>query len=128
MSQKKKGASVGASELPIMFSIENSNRHELFITSTAAGLSDLTSEIESLTASSPNCKEFMSKYKKAGAETVVEIRVKWGAAGRDAKTWPANTVLTEENTEAVLMMIERGGGLGRDVLEVKLKGQDKGGE
>jgi len=126
MSLKKKGSS-GASEIPIMFAIENSNRHELFIISTAAGLSDLTSEIETLAASSPNCKEFMSKYKKAGGEQVAEIKVKWGAAGRDPKIWPANTVLTEENTEAVLMMIERGGGLGRDVLEVKLKGQEKDG-
>jgi hypothetical protein len=120
-----KGKAVGASELPVLFSIDGSARHELFIISTAASLSDLTSEIESLTASSPNCKEFMSKYKKTGEEKVAELKVRWGAAGRDPKIWPATTVLTEENTEAVLMMIERGGGLGRDVLEVKMKGEAK---
>jgi hypothetical protein len=120
-----KSKSVGASEIPLLFSIENSNRHELFIISTAAGLSDLTSEIESLAATSPNCKEFMSKYKKAGEEKVVELKVRWGVAARESKIWPQVTVLTEENTEAVLMMIERGGGLGRDVIEVKLKGQEK---
>jgi hypothetical protein len=120
-----KSKSVGASEIPLLFSIENSNRHELFIISSAAGLSDLTSEIETLAASSPNCKEFMSKYKKAGEEKVVELKVRWGVAARESKIWPQTTILTEENTEAVLMMIERGGGLGRDVIEVKLKGQEK---
>lgn len=125
MSKSKKSSS-GASELPILFAIDGSGRHELFIISTAAGLSDLTSEIESLVVSSPNCKEFMSKYKKAGDEKVAEIKVKWGSTGRDSKIWPASTVLTEENTEAVLMMIERGGGLGRDILEVKMeKKEDK---
>jgi hypothetical protein len=121
MSQKKKSS--GASEIPVIFQIAGSARHELFIISTASGLSDIKSEIETLAASSPNCKEYMSKYKKEGKETVAEIKVKWGAAGRDAKLWPGSTVLTEENTEAVLMMIERGGGLGRDIFEVKLEGQ-----
>lgn len=126
MASKKK-ASSGAAEIPIIFTIDKSNRHELFIISTASSLSDITSEIESLSASSPNCKEFMSKYKKQGEEKVTEIKVKWGAAGgRDSKIWPQTTIMTEENTEAVLMMIERGGGLGRDVLEVKVEAKKEG--
>jgi hypothetical protein len=124
MATKKKTMS-GASEIPLIFSIDGSARHELFIISTAASLSDLISEIESLTASSPNCKEFMSKYKKAGEEKVAELKMKWGVAGRESKIWPATTILTEENTEAVLMMVERGGGLGRDVLEVKMKTEEE---
>jgi len=122
MSAKKKAPM--ASEIPLLFTITNSNRHELFIVSTASSYSDLTSEIASIASTSPNCEEFMSKYKKKGEEKVVEVKVKWGNAGqRDGKIWPTATKLTEENTEAVLMMMEKGGGLGRDVLEVRLEGQ-----
>ncbi|KAF2433470.1 hypothetical protein EJ08DRAFT_607130 [Tothia fuscella] len=120
MSQKKKPS--GASEIPILFTIGGS-RHELFIISTASSYSDITSEIATLAASSPNCTESLSKYKKAGEEKVTEIKVKWAATARDAKIWPTSTILTEDNTEAVLMMIEKSGGLGRDVFEVRLEGQ-----
>lgn len=48
--------------------------------------------------------------------------VKWGVStGRDA-IWPKSTVVTEGNLEACLVMMERGGGVGRDVLEVVLEG------
>jgi len=71
----------------------------------------------------------MSKYKKKEEEKVASMKIRWGASGgRDEKIWPKATVLTEENIEAVLMMMERGGGVGRDVLEVKLEGQKDEGE
>jgi len=55
-------------------------------------------------------------------EKVKNMKVKWGvSSGRDA-IWPKATVVTEENLEAVLLMMERGGGVGRDVLEVVLEG------
>jgi hypothetical protein len=126
MATKKK--SVGASEIPLLFTIINSNRHELFITSTLTSYSDLASEIASLASTSPNCEEFMSKYKKQGEQKVASMKVKWGVAtGRDA-IWPKSTVLTEENLEAVLLMMERGGGVGRDVVEVVLEGMSEEGK
>jgi len=63
----------------------------------------------------------MTKYKKKSEapEKVKSMCVKWG--GRDA-IWPKSTFVTEENLEACLVMMERGGGVGRDVLEVVLEG------
>ncbi|QDS69299.1 hypothetical protein FKW77_002717 [Venturia effusa] len=118
-----KSKSTGASEIPLLFTIVSSNRHELLITSTLTSYSDLTSEIATLASTSPNCEEFMAKYKKKGAEEKVKsMKVKWGVStGRDA-IWPKATIVTEENLEAVLLMMERGGGVGRDVLEVVLEG------
>ena len=66
MSAKKKAPM--ASEIPLLFTITHSNRHELFIVSTATSYSDLASEIASIASTSPNCEEFMSKYKKKGEE------------------------------------------------------------
>jgi hypothetical protein len=121
----KRPKSAGASEIPLLFTIVNSNRHELFITSTLTSYSDLTAEIASLAASSPNCEEFMAKYKKKEEQKVASMKVKWGvSSGRDA-IWPKTTVLTEENLEACLLMMERGGGIGRDVLEVVLEGVEE---
>ena len=124
MPLKNKGPPQGG-EIPLLFTINGSNRHELFIISTLASYSDLSSEIASLAVSSPNCKGFMSKYEKK-EDKVAEIKVKWGnAGGRDAKLWPNSTKLTEENTEAILQMMERGGGIGRDVLDVRFEGQEE---
>lgn len=69
----------------------------------------------------------MAKYKKQAAapERVKSMCVKWGVStGRDA-IWPKKTVVTEGNLEAVLWMMERGGGVGRDVFEVVLEGGEE---
>jgi len=68
----------------------------------------------------------MAKYKKKGVEEKVKsMKVKWGvSSGRDA-IWPKATVVTEGNLEACLLMMERGGGVGRDVLEVVLEGMSE---
>ncbi|KAF2843476.1 hypothetical protein M501DRAFT_994415 [Patellaria atrata CBS 101060] len=109
---------------PILFTI-GGNRHELILVPHDTPLGDLNDAIARAAASSPNCAEFMSKYKKQEeAETVTEIKVRWSAQGRDAKIWPATTVVTAENCTAVLLMMEKG--VGQDVLEVKLGGPQAG--
>ena len=51
--------------------------------------------------------------------SVGEIKVKWGMeAGRDSRVFPKETLLTEDNSEAVLRTMSYG--VGRDVLDVKL--------
>lgn len=107
--------------LPLLFTLNGSSRHELILVSPSTPLSTLTSLVSNAAASSPNCEEFMSKYKKKSEtpEQVAEVKVHWASVGRDAKIFPATTVVTEENCEAVLRMIEAGG-VGRDVLEVKM--------
>ena len=64
----------------------------------------------------------MAKYKKkdenAPKETVSEIKVRWASEGRDAKVFPKETVITEENAQAVFRMMELGNG--KDVLEVQM--------
>ncbi|KAK0642705.1 hypothetical protein DIS24_g8745 [Lasiodiplodia hormozganensis] len=108
------------SAFPIIFNIDGSSRHEVLLVSPNATLADLTAQIESTAGTSPNCAEFMAKYaKKKGDQKVVSIKVRWAMAGRDHKTFPATTTLTDENAQAVLSLIERSG-VGKDVLEVKL--------
>ena len=67
----------------------------------------------------------MSKFKKkdesSAKETVSEIKVKWAAEGRDSKIFPKDSVITEENAQAVFRMMELGNG--KDVLEVQMEPQ-----
>ncbi|OJD31384.1 uncharacterized protein BKCO1_4900076 [Diplodia corticola] len=108
------------SAFPIIFNIDGSSRHEVLLVSPSVSLADLSAKIESTATSSPNCQEFMAKYaKKKGDQKVEAIKVRWAMAGRDHKTFPSTTALTDDNTEAVLHLIERSG-VGKDVLEVKL--------
>ena len=87
-------------------------------------LPDLTSRIERLIATSPNAGEFMGKYRsKDISETVREITVKWAAEGRDSRVFVKETLVTEENVEAVLRMM--GVGVGRDVFDVKVRVVEK---
>lgn len=112
------------STFPLLFTLNGATRHEIIMVTPSTPLKALNKAITSAASSaSPNCSEFMSKYKKKNEESkesIVEMKVHWSSAGRDSKIFPASTVLTEENCEAVLNMIEKVG-VGRDVLEVKLE-------
>ncbi|KAJ9645741.1 hypothetical protein H2199_002781 [Coniosporium tulheliwenetii] len=113
---------------PILFAIDGSHRHEIMLVESTDSLKTLNAKISSLAADSPNCQEFMSKYrKKGGPQHITEMKVRWSTAGREAKTWPATTTVTPDNLEAVLKMVEISG-IGRDVLEVKLEAGEEGGE
>lgn len=105
---------------PQLFTIDGSARHEVLLISPTIKLANLREQMQSATVDSPNCVEFMSKYKKAGADKIGEIKVKWSSAGRDPKTWPTSTTLTDDNIEAIMRMI-MDSGVGKDVLEVKLE-------
>jgi hypothetical protein len=110
--------------VPILFTVNGSSRHELMLISpTHATLDGVFAEILQLTASSPNCAEFMSKYKKKPEDDteheVQEIKVKWNSQSHDPKIFPASTVVTKENFKAVITMIGASG-VGRDVFEVQV--------
>jgi len=111
-------------DFPILFTVNGPKRHEVLITSTTASLKQLSAQIENLIADSPNSQEFMVKYKKPGPkEKVTEMKMRWSAEGRDPKWWPQSTVVTEDNVDAVLSLVERTG-VGKDVLEVTMTGSD----
>lgn len=113
---------------PLLFTLDSSHRHEVILVSSKTSLSALEGQIQKASTSSPNCTEFMSKYKKAPGESdgaegegggdkkKAEIKVRWSDFGRDPKVWPKATVVTDENWEALLKLIEPS----KDVLEVKL--------
>ncbi|KAI6808480.1 hypothetical protein KC357_g8704, partial [Hortaea werneckii] len=105
------------------------------LTSPKQTLSALQTHLTNLATTSPNCAEFLSKYRNRSiTESVSEIRVRWAIAdpgtpagsGRDGKIWPKETVLTEENFTAVMRLLEWGGG--RDVLDVKMARGEGGGQ
>ena len=52
-------------------------------------------------------------------EVVKEIVVKWAPEGRDSKFFVKETVVTEENLEAVFRMMAVG--VGKDVFVVKIE-------
>lgn len=103
---------------PVLFTLDGSGRHEVILISSKTTLGGLSSEISSAASASPNCAEFMSKYKKKeeGAENVSELKVRWSTGGRDPKVWPQSTIITEENVGAVLKLLDPA----KDVLEAKL--------
>lgn len=83
-------------------------------------IDELKQSISTLASSSPNCAEFLSKYKSKGTtETVTEIKVKWASEGRDKQLFPKETILTEDNCEPVLRMMAIG--VGKDVFDVKME-------
>ncbi|RMY47678.1 hypothetical protein D0863_15580 [Hortaea werneckii] len=107
----------------------------VLLTSPTQTLSALQTALTNLATTSPNCAEFLSKYRNRNiTESVSEIRVRWAIAdsrtpagwGRDGKIWPKETVLTEENFRAVMRLLEWGGG--RDVLDVRMVRGEGGGE
>lgn len=63
----------------------------------------------------------MAKHKNPESgpkETIQEIKIHWSESGRDRKTWPEYTVVTEENWPAVLELLRPS--VGKDVLEIKV--------
>ena len=59
-------------------------------------------------------------YRSEGVtEVVKEIVVRWAPEGRDSKVFVKETVVTEENLEAVLRMMAVG--IGKDVFVVKIE-------
>ncbi|TID27055.1 hypothetical protein E6O75_ATG01548 [Venturia nashicola] len=109
-------------QIPILFTIASSNRHDLLLTTPSTSYTHLTTSIATLASTSPNCEEFMSKYKKRRSASiparVKSLKVKWGVG---STTWPRVTVVTEENLGAVLCMMERGVGSGGMLLRLFLR-------
>ena len=107
---------------PILFTLPPSNRHELILldTSSKPTLKALNKQITATIASSPNCAEFMGKYKsnEGPAEQIQEIRVHWNPKERDTKIWPEHTIVTEENFAAILEVLKASPAGG--VLEIKV--------
>ncbi|KZM22314.1 uncharacterized protein EKO05_0000157 [Ascochyta rabiei] len=109
--------------LPILFTIPPSNRHEFLVLdgTSKPTLKALNKQVTSTLASSPNCAEFMGKYKASGGasqEVIQEFRVHWSSKEYDYKVWPEFTVVTEENLGAVLELLQREPKSG--VLEIKV--------
>ena len=82
-------------------------------------LKALNKQITSTLASSPNCVEFMGKYKSADTkEQIQEFKIHWSSKEYDLKVWPEYTVLTDENFGAILEMLKKDPKSG--VLEIKV--------
>jgi hypothetical protein len=103
--------------IPILFTLGGARHEIVLISPTKATLEGLKDEIVSLIKESPNCTQIMAKYGK-GEDEIATITAKWSAQSHDPKIYPASTVITEKNFEAVLKMIGASG-VGRDTLEVK---------
>lgn len=108
------------SKIPVLFRIQNSDHIEAFTVCTATTYTDIISTIAELSESSPSCKPSSTERMSTTPETtelslitsptvkarVKEIDIDWDIGeGRD---WPKTTRLTEENCEAVLLLMERG--------------------
>jgi hypothetical protein len=113
-------ASTMSTSIPILFRLGTSSRHEIILldTSSKPSLKSLNKQITSTIAESPNCAEFMGKYKKAEGEQIQEFKIHWDRASRDGKIWPEYTVVTDENLAAIMEMLKLKPG--KDVLEIKV--------
>ena len=110
-----------STSIPLLFTIPPSNRHEIILldTSSKPSLKAINKQIVSTIATSPNCAEFMGKFKSQDAqEAIQEIKIHWSEAGRDRKVWPEYTIVTDENLAAILELLKLGAG--KDVLEIKV--------
>ncbi|KAF2493020.1 hypothetical protein BU16DRAFT_529252 [Lophium mytilinum] len=107
---------------PILFTIDGVSRHEVVLISRSSDIKQLNNLITKTAAASPNCSEWGSKFKKQDEsgpkEHITEFKIQWATEGRDMKFWPPSTVITGENIEAVLAMVEKGAG--KDVLVVSM--------
>ncbi|KAH7378255.1 hypothetical protein BKA66DRAFT_147939 [Pyrenochaeta sp. MPI-SDFR-AT-0127] len=108
--------------IPLLFTLPPSNRHEIILLDTSAkpSLKALNKQITSTIASSPNCAEFMGKYKAADApkESIQEFKIHWDTKTRDGKIWPEYTEVTEDNFPAILELLKSNPVMG--VLEIKV--------
>ncbi|KAF2681493.1 hypothetical protein K458DRAFT_309667 [Lentithecium fluviatile CBS 122367] len=107
--------------IPLMFTLPPSNRHEVILIdpSNKPTLKALNKQITTTMKDSPNCSEFMSKYKsKDAVEQILEWRIHWSESGRDHKVWPEYTIITDANFAAILELLKLG--QGKDVLEIKV--------
>ncbi|KAF2743323.1 hypothetical protein M011DRAFT_489872 [Sporormia fimetaria CBS 119925] len=118
--------------LPLLFTLPPSARHEILLLDpeNKLTLKELNKLVTERMKGSPNCEEFMSKYKSRSATSISSLKIHWSSANRDKKAWPEYTVLTNDNLPAVMAMLRLSGGVGRDVLEVGLEEakRDAGGE
>ncbi|KAF1343977.1 hypothetical protein BDV97DRAFT_373536 [Delphinella strobiligena] len=108
-----------AQDFPVIFNIGGSNRHEVILINTGFSIEEISKKVESLVSESVNCQEPLSKYKKKGEpEKVASIKVNWSTEGRDTRLFPKSTILTGDNTEAILMLLD-----GKfDILEIDIQG------
>ncbi|EME45841.1 hypothetical protein DOTSEDRAFT_127401 [Dothistroma septosporum NZE10] len=110
----------GQHDFPVLFTIDGSNRHEVILVNPGFGLNDIKKAIGAC-AESPNCAEVLSKYKsKESKDTVSEVKVKWASEGRDKQLWVKDTLLTDDNAEAVLRLMANSG-IGKDTFDVKIE-------
>lgn len=107
--------------LPLLFTLPPSSRHEFILldTSSKPSLKSLNKQITATIAGSPNCAEFMGKYKSADVqESIQEFKIHWDTKTRDGKIWPEYTVVTEDNLPAILELLKANPVMG--VLEIKV--------
>lgn len=112
--------------LPVLFTVPPSNRHEILLldTSSKPTLKALNKQITATLAASPNCAEFMGKYKSAETkEQIQEFKVHWSSKEHDLKIWPEYTVVTDENFGAILEVLK--GAPRSGVLEIKVGKADE---
>lgn len=116
-----------SNQFPILFTVGNSNRHEVTFLSPSTSQSDLFSSLESLISDSPNATDALHKYsKQQGAQRVKGVKVRWSGEPREAKLWPSATIVTQKNIEAVLSLVALHGG--KDVLEVEVEREEEKGK
>lgn len=106
-------------DFPVLFTVGTTNRHDIILINAQTTPEEIIEKVESLVASSPNCAEPLAKYsKQKGAYKVNEIKVRWSGEPIEARLWPKATVLTKENSEALLALVSLHAG--RDVLEIHM--------
>jgi hypothetical protein len=91
----------------------------MMVEPTGISYDSLKDSMESLLAESPNAAEFMHKYRnKDSKDDITKVVVKWSSFGRDSN-FPKETILTQDNYQAVLALMAASNG--KDVLAVTLK-------
>ncbi|TID20269.1 hypothetical protein E2P81_ATG07570 [Venturia nashicola] len=114
------------SRIPILFRLRDSDRTEALTVSSATTYTDLVTQISELAKSSPNCDisstihaplpNAQDREDVYSGIKVVEIDMDWNMGETTDRS--QRTKLTEENCEAVLLLIERGM---TGVLDVKIE-------